>query len=70
LVFRDLATFSLRSTTRRPLRCTAITSPSRASSRRQNQFFLAPDAVTSFMRTRYKSDGGPSRRANPPPRGE
>jgi hypothetical protein len=55
LVFRDLATFSLRSTSRRPLRCTTITSPSRASSRRRNQFFLASDAVTCFMRTMYKS---------------
>jgi hypothetical protein len=55
LVFRNLATFSLRSTRRCPLRCTAMTSPSRASSRRRNQFFLASDAVTCFMRTMYKS---------------
>jgi hypothetical protein len=55
LVFRDLATSSLRSTSRCPLRCTAITSPSRASSRRRNQFFLASDAVTCFIRTMYKS---------------
>jgi hypothetical protein len=27
----------------------------RASSRRRNQFFLASDAVTCFMRTMYKS---------------
>jgi hypothetical protein len=54
LVFRDLATSSLRSTSRCPLRCTAMTSPSRASSRRRNQFFLASDAVTCFMRTMYK----------------
>jgi hypothetical protein len=32
-----------------------MTSPSRASSRRRNQFFLASDAVTCFMRTMYKS---------------
>jgi hypothetical protein len=31
-----------------------MTSPSRASSRRRNQFFLASDAVTCFMRTMYK----------------
>jgi hypothetical protein len=55
LVARDLATSSLRSTSRCPLRCTAMTSPSRASSRRRNQFFLASDAVTCFMRTMYKS---------------
>lgn len=56
LLFRDLATSSLRSTSRCPLRCTAMTSPSRASSRRRNQFFLASDAVTCFMRTMYKSE--------------
>jgi|GEM_PF-5452997 len=55
LVFRDLATSSLRSTSRCPLRCTAMTSPSRASSRRRNQCFLASDAVTCFMCTMYKS---------------
>jgi hypothetical protein len=33
-----------------------MTSPSRASSRRRNQFFLASDAVTCFMRTMYKSE--------------
>lgn len=55
LVFRDLPTSSLRSTSRCPLRCTAMTSPSRASSRRRNQFFRASDAVTCFMRTKYKS---------------
>jgi len=55
LVFRDLPASSLRSTSRCPLRCTAMTSPSRASSRRRNQFFRASDAVTCFMRTMYKS---------------
>jgi hypothetical protein len=54
LAFRELATSSRRSTSRCPLRCTAITSPSRASSRRRNQCFLASDAVTFFMCTMYK----------------
>jgi hypothetical protein len=46
---------SRRSTSRCPLRCTAITSPSRTSSRRRNQFFLASDAVTVFICTMYKT---------------
>jgi hypothetical protein len=54
LVLRDLDTSSRRSTSRCPFRCTAITSPRRASSRRRNQCFLASDAVTFFMCTMYK----------------
>ena len=54
LAFRELATSSRRSTIRCPLRCTAITSPRRASSSRRNQCFLASDAVTFFMCTMYK----------------
>jgi hypothetical protein len=56
LAFRESATSSRRSTIRCPLRCTAITSPRRASSRRRNQCFLASDAVTFFMCTMYKSE--------------
>jgi hypothetical protein len=54
LAFRELAASSRRSTSRCPFRCTAITSPRRASSRSRNQFFLASDAVTCFMCTMYK----------------
>jgi hypothetical protein len=54
LAFLLSANSSRRSTRRHPLRCTAITSPSRASSRRRNQFFLASDAVTFFICTMYK----------------
>jgi hypothetical protein len=57
LAFRELSTSSRRSTSRCPLRCTAITSPRRASSRRRNQCFLASDAVTFFICTMYKSEG-------------
>ena len=46
LAFPLSANSSRRSTIRCPLRCTAITSPSRASSRRRNQCFLASDAVS------------------------
>jgi hypothetical protein len=46
---------SRRSTSRRPLRWTTITSPSRASSRRRNQCFLASEALTFFICTMYKN---------------
>jgi hypothetical protein len=46
---------SRRSTSRRPFRSTAITSPWSASSRRRNQCFLASDALTHFMGTMYKT---------------
>jgi hypothetical protein len=42
-----------------------MTSPSRASSRRRNQFFLASDAVTCFIRTMYKSAGRPVKAGGP-----
>ena len=46
---------SRRSTSRRPLHWTTITSPSRASSRRRNQCFLASEALTFFICTMYKN---------------
>jgi hypothetical protein len=46
---------SRRSTSRRPLRWTTITSPPRASSRRRNQCFLASEALTFFICTMYKT---------------
>lgn len=55
LPFFAAVTSSRRSTSRRPRRSTAITSPLSASSRRRNQCFLASDALTLFTRIIYKT---------------